>query len=337
MSIVSAPQWDAFLSAYPHAHLLQTSPWGLHKRLFGWEPYWVIGDGESSQFGAQVLFRRLPLGLHFAYIPKGPVGMCADNVLSAMDSLLPAIDSLCHQKHAVFLKIEPDLWEDALVGFVPSGFQSSQHSIQPQRTLLVDISGDEPDVLAHMKQKTRYNIRLAEKKGVSVHPSADVPAFHRLMQTTGERDAFGIHSLDYYQQAYDLFHPLGMCALLLAEYQGELLAGLMVFAHGSRAWYLYGASSNQHRELMANYLLQWEAIRWARQQGCTEYDLWGVPDESEDRLGAGFAARSDGLWGVYRFKRGFGGTLKRSAGPWDRVYNSPLYALYRRFAERRQI
>jgi lipid II:glycine glycyltransferase (peptidoglycan interpeptide bridge formation enzyme) len=102
----------------------------------------------------------------------------------------------------------------------------------------------------------------------------------------------------------------------------------MVFAHGPRAWYLYGASSDEYREAMPTYLLQWEAMRWAMRCGCREYDLWGVPDAGENELEAGFTTRSDGLWGVYRFKRGFGGELRRSPGPWDRVYRPELYWLY---------
>jgi peptidoglycan pentaglycine glycine transferase (the first glycine) len=106
------------------------------------------------------------------------------------------------------------------------------------------------------------------------------------------------------------------------------LAALMVFAYGKRSWYFYGGSANIHRERMPNYLLQWEAMRWARTQGCTEYDFWGVPDADLETLEAGFTQRTDGLWGVYRFKRGFGGELRRALGPWDRVYQPLLYRLY---------
>jgi lipid II:glycine glycyltransferase (peptidoglycan interpeptide bridge formation enzyme) len=156
----------------------------------------------------------------------------------------------------------------------------------------------------------------------------DLPAFHRMMLVTGGRDAFGVHSLDYYRKAYDLFRPAGMAELLVAEYEGKPLASLVVFARGKRAWYFYGASSDEERNLMPTYLLQWEAMRWARSKGCIEYDLWGVPDEDEPTLEENFAQRNDGLWGVYRFKRGFGGELKRAAQALDRVYNPLLYRLY---------
>jgi lipid II:glycine glycyltransferase (peptidoglycan interpeptide bridge formation enzyme) len=120
-----------------------------------------------------------------------------------------------------------------------------------------------------------------------------------------------------------------MCELFLAEYQGEPLAAIMVFAYSKRAWYFYGASSDVHREYMPTYLLQWEAMKWSRKMGCVEYDLWGVPDEGEKELEANFMKRTDGLWGVYRFKRGFGGRLYRSVESWDRVYKPAIYALYR--------
>jgi lipid II:glycine glycyltransferase (peptidoglycan interpeptide bridge formation enzyme) len=129
--------------------------------------------------------------------------------------------------------------------------------------------------------------------------------------------------------AYDLFSAEGNIALLMASYGGRDLAGLMVFAFGQTATYLYGASSDEERNRMPTYLLQWEAMRWARARGCTVYDLWGVPDADQETLEAQFTQRSGGLWGVYRFKRGFGGRLARAVGPWDRVYNPLLYALYK--------
>jgi lipid II:glycine glycyltransferase (peptidoglycan interpeptide bridge formation enzyme) len=200
---------------------------------------------------------------------------------------------------------------------------------------MVDLRGNDEQILNRMKQKTRYNIRLALKKGVVVRASSDMETFQRLMQVTGERDTFAVHSIEYYRQAYELFTPRGECQLLIAEYQGEPLAALLVFAHGRRAWYLYGASGNERRDFMPTYLLQWEAMRWARSLGCEMYDLWGVPDEDYETLETNFSQRSDGLWGVYRFKRGFGGSLLRAAGPWDRVYRPVLYAFYRWWAKSR--
>jgi lipid II:glycine glycyltransferase (peptidoglycan interpeptide bridge formation enzyme) len=200
--------------------------------------------------------------------------------------------------------------------------------VQPRRTITVDLGPSEDAILGKMKQKCRYNIRLAEKKGVAVRPWADIGAFHEMLVTTGRRDEFAVHSAAYYQRVQELFRDAGMCELLAAEYEGLTLAALMVFARGRRAWYVYGGSTDLERERMPNYLLQWEAMRWAKRRGCDEYDLWGVPDEDEAALEAGFAERHEGLWGVYRFKRGFGGMVRRAAQAVDRVYKPLLYRAY---------
>jgi peptidoglycan pentaglycine glycine transferase (the first glycine) len=347
---LSASQWDEFLTRHSHAHLLQTLPWGELKSAFGWDVCWIgvgkgkvtpdsaLSSGPEIKTGAQILFRNLPFGLRFAYIPKGPVlptstEKTATGLGEHHSDLWREVDQICRRRRAVFCKVEPDAWESEKIqetqqASPPHGFLLSLHPIQPPRTLVVDISGEEEQVLSRMKQKTRYNIKLALKKGVVILPSNDIDSFYRLIQTTATREKFGVHSLAYYRQAYELFHPRGACELLIADYQGQLLAALMVFAHGPRAWYFYGASASDHRDRMPTYLLQWEAIRWARSHGCSEYDLWGVPDEKQDVLEKEFTNRQDGLWGVYRFKRGFGGQLRRSSGPWDRVYQAPFYRLY---------
>ncbi len=321
---VSSQEWQRFLDTHhPQAHLLQTASWGELKRAFGWQPRHVV----VGTAGAQILFRKLPLGFTVAYIPKGPVG-------KPDLAFWKQVDLLCREENAVFLKVEPDFWEHETPfgeGARPLKAHTSTRAIQPRRTLVVDLTPAEEAILRTFKQKTRYNIRLAMRKGVRVAPSADVAAFYALMQVTAGREGFGIHSPEYYQRAYDLFHPLGACELLLAEYEGQPLAGLMVFAWGERAWYFYGASNNQERNRMPTYLLQWEAMRWAKARGCTSYDLWGVPDEDAATLEANFTTRRDDLWGVYRFKRGFGGELRRSAPPLDRVYRPLLYAAYRRW------
>ncbi len=320
MSFEKETTWERFLARYPDAHVLQTAAWGELKAAFGWQVERLI-VGET---GAQVLFRPLPLGFSVAYIPKGPVGERA-----GWAALWPKVDALCRRYRAVFLKVEPDLWEetDPQGAVPPPGFRPSPHAIQPRRTLVVSLEGSEEEILARMKQKTRYNIRLAARKGVTVRLWDDLEGFYRLMRETGERDGFGVHSLAYYRRAYQAFHPRGEAALLVAEFQGEPLAALMVFARGRRAWYFYGASTGKHRNKMPTYLLQWEAMRWAKARGCTEYDLWGVPDADRETLEAQFTQRRDGLWGVYRFKRGFGGVLRR-APVWDRVYHPWLYRLY---------
>jgi peptidoglycan pentaglycine glycine transferase (the first glycine) len=327
MTTLSTSDYFLFLENKPQAHLLQSTGWGSLKAAFGWDTHYLIDVQRVC--GAQVLFRRLPLGFTFGYIPKGPVGI-------EWNRLWPDLDRLCRHKRAIFLKVEPDLNEpidpsvlNHLQGMIPS------RPIQPRRTIVLSLEGDEEAWLERMKQKTRYNIRLAERKNIVIRASTDVAAFHEMMLLTGIRDGFGVHSLEYMQKAYDLFARSGEVILLEASYQERSLAGLMAFARGERAWYFYGASTDEERNRMPTYLLQWEAVRWAARCGCKSYDLWGVPDANEDELEAGFTRRSDGLWGVYRFKRGFGGDLQRSAGAWDRVYHPLLYRLIQAYLERR--
>lgn len=324
MAEVDFETWKKFISGQSNVHILQTAEWGELKKGFGWDVVRLI----SGDFGVQILFRRLPLGFTVGYLPK-PIGDGEER--STVYGLRSEIDSVCRKKRAIFLKIEPDTWEDQ-----PStgNFQLatiSPYNIQPPRTIVISLNGSEDDILARMKQKCRYNVRLAEKKGVTVRTWDDLDGFHRLMLVTGGRDGFGVHALEYYRKAYQLFHPVGLAELLVAEFEGKPLAALMIFAVGTRSWYLYGASNDEERNRMPTYLLQWEAMKWARAHGCTEYDLWGVPDADEATLEAEFESRHDGLWGVYRFKRGFGGEVKRASQALDKVYMPLLYKLYLRW------
>jgi peptidoglycan pentaglycine glycine transferase (the first glycine) len=328
MPEVNLTDWNQFLKSHPEAHLLQMGEWGELKKNFGWKPVRII----NNEVGAQILFRHLPLGLTIGYLPK-PVFSNQWSVNS--EQFWKEADFICKKNRAVFLKIEPDVCSNQFI-LHPSSFILSSHNIQPPRTIVIPIDGNEETILSRMKSKCRYNIRLAEKKGVTVRAWDDIPAFHEMMTVTGGRDNFGVHSKEYYQRAYELFHPKGTCELLVAEYEGKPLASLMVFANGKRAWYVYGASNDHERNRMPTYLLQWQAIRWAKTRGCEEYDLWGVPDENEETLEANFESRHDGLWGVYRFKRGFGGQLKRAAQAVDRVYNPLLYWLYTKYIGNRE-
>jgi len=327
--------WDAFVERRTEGHVLQTSAWAALKSRFGWSAgRAAILDDEQVVAGASVLFRRLPLGLGtLAYVPKGPL-VDWDNT-QLVSVLFDGLDKLCRARQAFVLKIEPDTAEN--IQYPIPVFETLRPSspIQPRRTILLDLTRTEDEILAAMRQKTRYNIRLAARKGVVVREGTenDLPAFHTLTQVTGARDGFGVHSADYYRAAFELFVPRGWARLFVAEVQEtgidpKPIAAIMVFAFGNKAWYMYGASGDEHRERMPNHALQWEAIRWAKSKGCVTYDLWGVPDEDEATLEAQYLKRDDGLWGVYRFKRGFGGRLVRYIGAFDRVYNPLLYRAF---------
>jgi peptidoglycan pentaglycine glycine transferase (the first glycine) len=172
-----------------------------------------------------------------------------------------------------------------------------------------------------MKQKTRYNIRLAQKKGVSVRQGseADIDLLYRMYAETSQRDGFVIRSKDYYEMVWRAFMRAGMAFPLIAEVDGEAVAGLFLFTFAAKAWYLYGMSREVQREKMPNYLLQWEAMRAAKAAGCLNYDLWGAPDVFNE---------SDSMWGVYRFKEGLGGTVIRTLGAWDFTPRPLVYGIY---------
>ncbi len=319
------------MTAHPRGHLLQLSAWGDLKAAFGWEPLRVALADPSGGLaaGAQLLLKRLPLGVgRLAYIPYGPLVDWAD--AEQVGALVAAIDRAARQRGAALLTIEPGAGVDP-AALKAAGFRPGAQTVQPPRTVVLDIAGEEDAILARMNQGTRRNIRKSDKFEIAIRQGtrADVASFNALMAVTGSRDAFGVHAPEYYARAYDLFVPSGRAALILGSYAGQDLAGVMVFALGPWAWYLYGASSDQERQRMASYGVQWAAIQWARQQGAQHYDMVGVPDEDPAVLESQFETRSDGLWGVYRFKRGWGGEIVRSVGAWDRPYQRVLYAAYR--------
>jgi lipid II:glycine glycyltransferase (peptidoglycan interpeptide bridge formation enzyme) len=335
----ASAQWDAFVASRPHHHVLQTSAWGELKSQFGWAADRVaVARDDQIVAGALMLFRALPLRLGtLAYVPKGPLLDFTDE--DATSELLRGLDRLVRRRRSILLKIEPDCENDPDFAdqLARLGFRPSPQTIQPPRTIVIDLTCGDDEILAAMHQKTRYNIRLAAKKDVIVREAqeSDLPAFNVLMQTTGERDDFAVHSAEYYKAVYRLFVPAGKAKLFVATYQEQIIAGIFVFVQGDRAWYFYGASGEAERQRMPNHALQWAGIQWARSLGCQKYDLWGVPDEEEATLEAHYLERYDDLWGVYRFKRGFGGRLIRFAGAFDRVYDPLLYKAYELYLKSR--
>lgn len=321
-------QWDTFVSENSSGHLLQSWGWGELKASAGWHPLRLaLWDAERQQMvvAAQILrrtFARLPLQAgHLAYIPKGPV---FDWSNPALAGIAPTFFSQLHmylrKGRALALQVElpqqanepgSDKTDQCMQAL---HFQPAQ-AIQPLRTILLDLTPGEDTLLAQMKEKWRYNIRLAGRKGVRVciaRTIEEVCAWYTLLQTTAIRDNFDIHTLDYYLRAWRIFDPRNQARLFLAEYQGQLLAGIFVGLMAKQAIYLYGASSNENRQLMPNYLLQWEAMRWAKREGATSYDFWGIPATDDE---------SEPMAGVYRFKSGWGGKVVRFLGNYEHVYH----------------
>ncbi|MBE7514345.1 MAG: peptidoglycan bridge formation glycyltransferase FemA/FemB family protein [Anaerolineales bacterium] len=327
--------WNRFVEMHPDGHLLQLADWGRLKADFGWQ-FEIAHVGDA---GALILYRPLPLRMGMlAYLPAAPL-FSPDEAVNA--ALWREIAQKARRRRAAFVKAEPCNWyrprPDLPGRLERAGFLPSPQTVQPPRTVVIDLSGSEQDILKRMNQSTRRKCNMAEKQDVAVRvgTAADVASFTALIDITGVRNKFGVHEPAYYKRAYDLFAPSGHAALLIAAHAGQDLAGVMVFRCGENAYYLYGASSNAERQRMATYILQWEAIRWARAGGARRYDLWGVPDADEATLEAEFEGRSDGLWGVYGFKRGFGGRIVRSVGAWDKALNPVIYAAYRWYLRRR--
>lgn len=337
--------WDAFVARCPDGGVLQCSAWGEFKRQAGWQPLRlaVAGADGTALAGAQVLLRRLPLrsGV-IAYSARGPVGRWRDPVLAA--ALWPALHQALRRRRAIFLKIEPNAAPEPTLDTALAAlhFLKLSSHIQPTATFQVDLGRELAALSSSFKPKTRYNIGLAGRKGVTISEGGldDLGAVYPLLRATSERDGFPIHTLDYYQAL--LRDMPGVARLTLARHEGNLLAAIFVAAFGRESIYLHGASSNEKRNLMPTYLIQWEAMQWARGRGCRYYDLWGIPEGASEEAGGEDAVtqhveesgRPAGLWGVYRFKSGFGGQLARYAGAYDYVYSPLLYRTWQELLPR---
>jgi len=360
--------WNNLIAGLPNPHLLQSWEWSQVKAKYGWEPSYHVWSDKSYQSymsdqldhldrsdviaAAMILKRHVPIAgiaarLNILYIPKGPLMDWSDEPLRKR--VLDDLQAFAKHRGAIFLKIDPDVVLGTGIPWSPTspdveddsgqavmsalkrrGWIFSSDQIQFRNTIMVDLASSEDEMLARMKQKTRYNIRLAGRKGVNVRTGSidDLPMLYKMYAETSVRDGFVIRDEGYYQTVWQKFmqsstadHPLSIpyAEPLIAEADGESVAAIFVFSFAGRAYYIYGMSSEAHREKMPNYLLQWEAMRRAKAAGCSLYDLWGAPDEFNE---------GDSMWGVYRFKEGLGGQVIRTLGAWDYTPKPFWYKLY---------
>jgi peptidoglycan pentaglycine glycine transferase (the first glycine) len=362
-------QWNASIARLDGAHVLQSWEWGKAKSRFGWQPHYLIWHTDGDQYKLSVnklperqkykelkaaalcLQRNIHIGgfaqgMGVIYVPKGP--MLDWNEAPLRKHVLSDLKDFAQKHSAIFIKIDPDLevgrgipgnagasetqlGEEVSAELKADGWQFSDEQVQFRNTVLIDLEPDEDGLLARMKQKTRYNINLAMRKGVNIRTAtcADLPMLYHMYAETSVRDGFVIRNEAYYQEVWSSFmanqptlttdQPLAEA--LVAEVEGMPVAGVFIFRFARKAWYLYGMSRQAQREKMPNYLLQWEAIKRSKAAGCKTYDLWGAPDKFVE---------SDPLWSVYRFKEGLGGTVYRYLGAWDLPVNRMLYRLYSR-------
>ena len=346
--------WNTLIASLPNPHLLQTWEWGQVKSRYGWQPFHLVWDDQTCQVlkiwqvsekdplaAALVLVRAIPIRgfaarLSVVYVPKGP--LLDWNNTSLRDRVLHDLLAFARRKGAIFLKIDPDvrlgtgipntpedqpdpLGQSLFSTLQSQGWRFSQDQIQYRNTIAFDLSPSEDEMLSRMKQKTRYNVRLAERKGVVVRvgTDADLEMLYHMYAETSVRDGFVIREQKYYLDLWQTFMQAGMLEPLIAEVDGEPVAGVMIFRFAGTAYYLNGMSRDAHREKMPNYLLQWEAARRAKAARCTVYDLWGAPDVFDE---------SDSMWSVFRFKEGLGGEVVRFIGAWDLPVQPMMYKLY---------
>jgi len=361
--------WNSIISKLPNPHFLQTYEWVQVKAKYGWTPLYAVWDADGrwkvesdpnllstfhTPVAAALILKRQILRNGFAarlsilYLPKGPLLDWANE--SLRNRVLNDLQSFAKKRGAIFLKMDPDVVlgtgvpnsEDAVIDnsgqtvmseLKRRGWEYSSDQIQFKNTVLIDLNPSEEEIIARMKQKTRYNIRLAEKKGVVLRVGIleDLPMLYKMYAETSLRDGFVIRDEGYYQTVWELFmsgeqsqivnHKSSMpfTEPLIAEVDSEPVAAIFVFYFAGRAYYVYGMSRDIHREKMPTYLLQWEAMKRAKAKGCSVYDLWGAPDVFDE---------SDSMWGVYRFKEGLGGKVVRTLGAWDFAPSPLWYKMY---------
>ncbi len=327
----------------PAAHILQTWDWGEFKRqTVGWQPTRLAFERDGIPVALASIGMRGIGPFKALYVSKGPVLDYGNEQL--LLETLKALESRARDMGAVWLKIDPDI---VLATGIPGdeqektselggrirarlkerGWRYSDAQVQFRNTIKIDLSQSDDALLSAMSGNTRRKIRAAEKKGVTVRAAGadDLAILYELYRITAARDRFLIRDYDYYKRAWQAFMGAGLAHALIAEYAGEPIAHVILFHFGATCWYFYGASSNEERQRMPNYLLQWEAIKWAKAHGYAIYDMWGAPDVFDE---------SDGMWGVYQFKRGFRGQVTRHIGAWDYAPRSWLYEAYAKLAPR---
>lgn len=325
-AVSNLDEWNEAVSRLPSAspHILQSFEWGEFKAKYGWTCSRVLFiDKDEPRAAAQILRRAVPhTPFGVLYVPKGPV-LDFENAKSLRETL-NAVEQIGREQRAIFIKIDPDIplsQVETIRTIQDCGWKPSPEQIQFRNTLVLDLTACEEDLLARMKPKTRYNVRLAQKRNVVIRPGNrnDLPRFYQMYAETSARDGFLIRQFQYYRDAWGAFMDAGRAQMFLACVGEKAIAGLILFLFGRTAWYFYGASSGEHRELMPNYLLQWHAIRWAKEQGCQNYDFWGAPEILNE---------ADPMHGVYRFKEGFGARFVQNIGAFDFIIHPVLYYFY---------
>lgn len=321
----SLPEFEAFIQHHPKGHFAQSYLWSKQKPMWTWKAIVCRDDSGRIRGALSVLIRRVTkLPYTMMYCCRGPV--CDLDDRDTITQLIDAAKELAREYKSYVIKIDPDVpssnrpFEELMhsLGFRNNDGGKGFESIQPRYVFRLNVEGKTNDeLLASFHQKWRYNIRLAYRKGVEIRICGKemIPAFSELMLVTGVRDGFVTRDQSYFSNMLD---NLGEhCRLYMAFFEGQPIAGTLAIWYGDKVWYLYGASSNEHRNLMPNYALQWEMIQWATEKGCRIYDFRGVP---------GLVPEDHPLYGLVRFKQGFGGEYTEFVSEMDLVCKPVIYA-----------
>jgi len=320
-----AREWDDLVAASAAPHLTQTSGWAELKAVTGWGARrYRIDEGGL----AQVLTKRLPLGIIVAYAPRGPI-VAAERVPDAIAALRETLTSL----RCASLLCDPEVpGDDALLAALrKKGVHRSPVYVQPRRTLLMDLHQEPDALLAAMRKKTRQYIHKAERAGVATEETPDLDRFLTVLKVVARRDGFALHSREYFARILSAFGE--RAHVLMARFEGEDVGAMMLARLGDRAFELYGGWSGAHDEARPFYLLKWRAMMRMRALGAVRYDMWGLTDRGAGRDGA--ARSEDPLAGVENFKLGFGGEVVEWIGALETPVRRALYPLWRLGARRR--
>ena len=329
----SEEEYTTFLEKNERCNFQQSIEWSKVKT--SWKSEIILSEDSSGKINGSLMvwIRKIPFFGNIMYSPRGPI--CDIHNIEILKQLTEGAKELAKKYNAIVLRIEPDILssdESFRSIMIDLGYQikddakNFREEIQPRYVFRLNIKDKtEDEIFAGFHQKTRYNVRLATKKGVTIKEGTkeDLKEFHKIMVETGARDGFIIRSLDYFERMYDSMAPQHM-KLLMAYHEDKPIAGTIPIMYGNKTWYLYGASSNSYRNLMPNYLLQWEMIKMAIARKDDIYDFRGV---------SGVVDKDHPQYGLYRFKKGFGAEFTEFIGEVYIPFKPITYKLYK-FAEK---
>ena len=308
-------RWDELVVATGRAHVLQTAAWAELKAVTGWSTRRFVLDGGV----AQVLLKRLPLGISVAYAPRGPL-VDAERMADAITALRRALA----KERCAGLLCDPEIADDPATrdALGRAGVRPSPVFVQPRRTLLMDLSREPDDLLGAMRKKTRQYIHKGEREGVVTEETTDLDRFVKILGAVAQRDRFAVHSRDYFERLFAAFGD--RVHMMLARVGTDDAGALMLARMGDRAWELYGGWSGAHAEARPFYLLKWRAMMRMRALGARRYDMWGLAEGADDPLA-----------GVENFKLGFGGEVATWIGALEVPVRPMLYPLWQLGGRRR--